>query len=187
MSKSAFLCICSMMQTKYTAQHMTNHVICFERYLQNDPINVIPFTERTFRWHVGCTQPGNLYNRIAIFVGNIDRTEIERCTCRIAKYFVCIGIECFSLIIWRFISLPLLSTLYKCLSCGYLMTYPNLFVSFRPISLPGFTEYVGFYQVTSKFSGFSINIELLFWDKAAFRRTGWPIWGIVNSAYIAFV
>lgn len=32
-----------------TAQHMTNHVICFERYLQNDPINVISFTERTFR------------------------------------------------------------------------------------------------------------------------------------------
>lgn len=30
-------------------KHMTNHVICFERYLQNDPINVIPFTERTFR------------------------------------------------------------------------------------------------------------------------------------------
>lgn len=33
-----------MMQTKYTAQHRTNYVICFERYLQIDPINVIPFT-----------------------------------------------------------------------------------------------------------------------------------------------
>lgn len=51
----------------------------------------------------------------------------------------------------------------------------------------GFTKHVGVYQIASKFSRFSVNVEFLLWDKAAFRRTDWLIWGAVNSAYIAFV
>lgn len=75
----------------------------------------------------------------------------------------------------------------------YLLSNKHLFSLFLCFSLwqmhahTGFTKYVGVYQVASKFSGFSVNVEFLLWDKTAFGRTNGPIWSIVNSAYIASV